>query len=219
MKRIILSLAILFVAAGAFAQAGKNSKKWSFGVTIGAPLQNLTGRDLLDDRLENKMVSRFNGGVNAQLELADDFYIQPGLLFATKGTRFKGSDAVLNLSYLEVPVHLLYKPVLGNGRLILGVGPYVAFGVGGNLKQENGSEADVVFANEVDLLQFISGNHYRGLDAGGNLVFGYELKSRFSVQLNAQLGMANLAPAIRGAGDIDARYNNSGFGFSVGYRF
>ncbi|HEX6426772.1 MAG TPA: PorT family protein, partial [Niastella sp.] len=56
------------------------------------------------------------------------------------------------------------------------------------------------------------------MDFGGNLLAGYELSSKFSVQLNAQLGMSNLEPKIDGK-KTDAKAKNTGFGISFGYRF
>ena len=220
MKRTILAIAgmVLFVTA-VTAQSKKESKSLTWGIRAGFNLQNINGRDLLDNKLENKLVPRFHAGVNAELSLADDFYVQPGLLFSTKGTKFKGSNSVLNLSYIEVPLNFLYKPVLGNGKLLLGVGPYFAFGIGGKLKPTNGNDASVVFENEVDVLQISSGRYYRGFDAGGNLLFGYEVNNNLSVQLNAQLGMLNISPEIKGVSNNNINLKNTGFGLSFGYRF
>lgn len=55
-------------------------------------------------------------------------------------------------------------------------------------------------------------------DAGANLLFGYEFANRFSVQMNGQLGMLNLAPKYDGRKPEEVIRNNS-FGISVGYKF
>jgi hypothetical protein len=47
---------------------------------------------------------------------------------------------------------------------------------------------------------------------------GYELSSKISFQLNAQLGMSNLNPKFEGE-KPDDKAKNTGFGISVGYRF
>lgn len=99
-----------FVAAGMLsiatlstqAQEKKaTSSPITFGIRAGVSLQNINGRDGNDNKLENKLVPRFQGGVNVELPLADEFYVQPGLLFSGKGTEFKGSNSNLNISYLE----------------------------------------------------------------------------------------------------------------------
>ena len=58
----------------------------------------------------------------------------------------------------------------------------------------------------------------KGLGFGGNLLVGYELTSKISFQLNAQLGMSNLDSKLEGEKQ-DGKTKNTGFGISVGYRF
>ena len=217
-----------FVAAGMLsiatlstqAQAKKvTSSPITFGIRAGVSLQNINGRDGNDNKLENKLVPRFQGGVNVELPLADEFYIQPGLLFAGKGTEVKGSETNINISYLEIPVNFLYKPVVGTGKLLLGFGPYVGFGIGGTIKPVNGSSSDVKFENTISVAQALTGTYFRKTDVGANLLFGYELSNLFSVQLNAQLGLAKINPDIEGLNNNNTMYKNTGFGLSVGYRF
>ncbi len=202
------------------AQAKKaTSSPITFGIRAGVSLQNINGRDANDNKLENKLVPRFQGGVNVELPLADEFYIQPGLLFAGKGTEFKGSNTNLNISYLEIPVNFLFKPVVGNGKLLLGFGPYVGFGIGGTIKPSNGSSSEIKFENTISVAQALTGTYIRKTDVGANLLFGYELSNLFSVQLNAQLGLAKINPDIEGLNNNNTMYKNTGFGLSVGYRF
>lgn len=56
------------------------------------------------------------------------------------------------------------------------------------------------------------------VDAGGNLLFGYEFSNKFSAQLNAQLGMVKINTKVENPTD-NAKYKNTGFGISLGYRF
>lgn len=217
-----------FVAAGMLSIAALStqaqekkatSSPITFGIRAGVSMQNINGRDANDNKLENKLVPRFQGGVNVELPLADEFYVQPGLLFAAKGTEFKNSNANLNISYLEIPVNFLYKPVVGNGKLLLGFGPYVGFGIGGKIKPTNGNSSEVKFENTISAVQALTGTYYRKTDVGANLLFGYELSNMFSVQLNAQLGLAKINPDIDGLNNNNTMYKNTGFGLSVGYRF
>jgi len=192
----------------------------SFGVRAGVSLQNINGRDANDNKLQNKLVPRFQGGVNVELPLADEFFIQPGVMFAGKGTEFKGSNNNLSLSYIEVPVNFLFKPVVGTGKLLLGVGPYIGFGIAGKSEPENGSSSSVTFKNSITVAEAISGApFYKKMDAGANLLFGYEMINNLSVQLNAQLGLAKINPDIEGLSNNKTMYRNTGFGLSIGYRF
>ena len=100
----------------------------------GVNFQNLNGKDEDGDKLDNKLKTGFNAGVNAEIPVGIDFYVQPGLLFSTKGSKFDDANGEIkrNISYIEIPVNFLYKPELGDGRMLLGFGPYAAFAVGGN---------------------------------------------------------------------------------------
>jgi hypothetical protein len=144
--------------------------------------------------------------------------LQPGILYSIKGAKADGSDDKINLSYVEVPVNFVYKPELGAGRLILGFGPYVAYAVSGKFKYDNGSDEDIEFENEITPIQAAAGNYVKPLDAGANLLFGYEFANKLSLQLNAGLGLVNINPKVEGI-DTDAKTKNTGFGVSLGYRF
>jgi hypothetical protein len=124
-------------------------------------------------------------------------------------------------AYVEVPVNLVYKPTLGIGKLLLGFGPYVAFGVGGTAEVENPSRLyDVEFqkdasATDLNNTPFI----YRPMDAGANLLVGYELANRLSLQLNTQLGLTKINSTVNEVNTGEASHKNTSFGLSLGYRF
>ncbi|MFT3825080.1 MAG: porin family protein [Chitinophagaceae bacterium] len=219
MKKTIalLSTVLLAFTAGTMAQSTATMGRTTFGIRAGVNFQNINGKDESGDNLDYKIKTGFHVGVNAEVPVAPDFYIQPGVLFTTKGAKYN-DDVKLNISYLEVPVNFLYKPMLGSGKLLLGVGPYIAFGVGGKLKNDNGTDADVKFKNEISPGEALTALYLKRLDAGGNLLFGYEFSNKLSFQFNAQLGMVKINPKIENV-DTDAKYRNTGFGVSAGYRF
>jgi hypothetical protein len=59
----------------------------------------------------------------------------------------------------------------------------------------------------------------RAFDAGGNIFAGYELASGIFIQLNTQLGMLKINPEDRRISNDLLSIKNTGFGFSIGYRF
>lgn len=216
-KTIVCMLAIAGFATSAYSQTSTVSTELgntTFGIRAGVNFQNLNGKDESDRNLKNKMKVGFNIGANAEIPIAQDFYVQPGLLFSTKGAKLENTDIKVNLSYLEIPINLLYKPVLGDGKLLLGFGPYLGFAVGGKV-----DDTDIKFEKEISQAESGNGTPYlKRFDAGANLLVGYELSSRISAQLNAQLGLVNIQPKITGL-DTDAKTKNTGFGISIGYRF
>jgi hypothetical protein len=199
---------------------GFSQTKTAFGIRAGVNFQNINGEDASGEDWDYKLKTGFHVGVDVDIPIAQDFYIRPGVLFTTKGAKLDDDETKINLSYIEVPIGFAYKPMLGTGRLILGIGPYVAFAVGGKIKNDD-AEEDIEFENEISPTQAISGPPYlKSLDFGGNLFFGYEFSQHFFAQINAQLGMSNIMPKIEGVDDDDrGKAKNTGFGVSLGYRF
>lgn len=199
---------ILFIAAVAIlsSTAIVAQSKTSFGIRAGVNFQNLNGKDENDDSWNNKLKTGFNAGVNAEIPVGIDFYLQPGLLFSTKGAKLEDSDTKLNLSYLELPINFIYKPELGAGRMVLGFGPYAAYAVGGKTKDP---DTDLEFGDQP--------GEWKRFDAGANLLAGYEFNNKLSFQLNAGLGLLNIVK--RSEDDDKSTVKNTGFGVSLGYRF
>ncbi|MBP7555542.1 MAG: PorT family protein [Chitinophagaceae bacterium] len=204
MKTKVIMIAALALICG---QATMAQTKTTFGIRGGVNFQNLNGKDQNGDRIDGKLRTGFHVGANAEIPVGIDFYLQPGVLFSTKGAKAK--DIVeTSLSYIEVPVNFVYKPDLGTGRVLLGFGPYLGIGVGGQYKVGN-VEGDVEFGNET--------GQVKRLDAGASMLAGYEWSNKVSVQLNAALGLVNLHNRV--ANDNKSSLKNTGFGLSVGYRF
>jgi hypothetical protein len=221
-KSIVLLFAVTGLATAAYSQSTESATlgNTTFGIRAGVNFQNLNGKDADGDNLENKVLVGFNIGANVEFPIAQEFYLQPGVLFSTKGAKAEeNSDVKVKLSYLEIPINLVYKPVLGDGNLLLGFGPYLGFALGGKLT-DGDNDVDIEFEKEISQTQAISGTPYfKRFDAGANLLVGYELSSRISAQLNAQLGLVNINPEITDMDDDDSRTKNTGFGISIGYRF
>lgn len=215
MKTKLLAVATLSLISFAVSAQSKTT----FGLRAGVNFQNITGDDALGNSMDNKLKVGFLAGVNAEIPVGIDFYLQPGVLYAVKGAKAKGSDTKVNIGYIEVPVNFLYKPEVGSGRLLLGVGPYIGFGVNGKIKANN-NEQDIKFKNTLTQAEAASTDYYlKRIDAGGNLLFGYEMSNHLSIQLNAQLGLVKINPKVENATNDQSSWKNTGFGVSLGYRF
>ncbi|HLN52511.1 MAG TPA: outer membrane beta-barrel protein [Lentimicrobium sp.] len=219
-KQILALVAILLLGINYVAAQG-------FGVRAGVNFQNINGKDASGDALENKLITGFNIGANYEIPVGTDIYFQPGLLFSTKGGKSTGEilgvkyDSKVMTSNIEVPLNIIFKPLLGTGHMLLGFGPYVAYGIGGKVKVESGGEeeeSDIEFTNEVTEDDLLTDKYYlKPFDAGANFIIGYELESMLSLQLNAQLGLLNIYP--KQPVDTETSFKNTGFGLSIGYRF
>ena len=217
---IVFTTALALCITGVYAQKGED-KLASFGIRAGANMTTLNGDDFLGNKLNNDYKTGFHAGINADLFISEGFYLQPGLLYSTKGA--KKSSNTQNISYIELPVNLLFKPELGAGRLLLGAGPYAAYGISGKSKTKAGEaaiELDAKFKNKVSAADYLNAAYYlKPFDFGANVLVGYELNSGFSLQLNGQLGLSEINPEIRDVTTDKRKWKNMGFGASVGYRF
>lgn len=225
MKTRLFSLTIIFTLAAtlAFAQ-GNGDSRMSFGILGGANMQNLNGKDVKGDKLENDMIIGYHVGVNVQIPIAPQFYFQPGLMFSTKGG--ENTEGLItskyNLSYIELPLNLVYKAQLGGGYFMLGFGPYVAYGIAGKGTFTGGAvtvESDVEFKKAVEIGDPLTTPYFKPLDAGANIFFGYELAMGIFAQFDAQLGLININPEDKRLPDNKLAIKNTGFGLSLGYRF
>jgi len=193
-----------------------------FGAKGGLNLQNITGKDDEGDKLENDLKPGFHLGAFADIPIAPDFYFEPGLLFSTKGCKFDitpDTKVSMNLSYIELPLNLIFRPQFGESHLIVGFGPYLAYGIKGKIKDPDSDESeDIKFKNKVSL-DDPEGFYMKAFDAGANIFVGYELPMSLFFTLNTQLGLINLSPDYEGETSSKVSIKNTGFGISVGYRF
>jgi hypothetical protein len=198
MKRIVLLTVASFLAFGITAGAQ------GLGVNAGVNFFNQTIKADGEKFDDAKIKTGFQIGVDYEIGIAPDFYFAPGLQFSTKGTNVD-TKAVLN--YFEVPLNLVYKPLLGDGNLIVNFGPYLGYAISGKYKNDI-ADTDIEFGSD-------DTDNYKPFDMGANIGFGYQLGMGLSFKLNAQLGLINIKPE----GDSDNLIKNNGFAFSVGYRF
>lgn len=124
---------------------------------------------------------------------------------------------------------------MGTGKLLLGAGPYIAYGLGGKWKAK-GSNVTVdgklefvndykdatqqdIFNEDFNYENGLTIPYAKKIDYGANLLAGYELSNNLSFQLNAQLGLANGIPNFDGKKPEKESLKNVGFGISLGYKF
>jgi hypothetical protein len=107
-KISLFTLVLVLSTTLTFAQYGEETRT-SFGILAGVGLQNLNGKDMSGDKLDNKMVFAYHVGVNVQFPIAPQFYFQPGLTFGTKGGKNEtgNTTSTYNIYYLELPLNLL----------------------------------------------------------------------------------------------------------------
>ncbi len=205
----------------------------TWGIKAGVNFSSAGIEDEEGSESPTQAIPRLHVGLTIDIPMAANFYIQPGLLYSGKGFKqsgngFSGSanEFEARVSYLEIPVNALYKPQLGIGKLLLGAGPYISYGMGGNWESAREvhigdivieNHGDVIFKNDVMDGEFGNYLYGRPLDYGIGILAGYEFFGKLAIQFNAQWGLANLSPEVSGTAG-DGHIRNKLVGFSVGYK-
>jgi len=219
-----------------FAVQQTTNAQIKVGLRAGVNFSNLNYKDETDKKATTQSVPGIQIGLTADIPLVENFYVQPGLMYADRGFKEEtgsslgyGVNFEVKANYFEIPVTFLYKPKLGSGKLIAGAGPYIGFGTGGNWTSDSQVvvQGDIMIGNKGDLIfrndgseggNLESYNYGRPVDYGAGFLLGYEHKSRVYLQGNTQVGVANLQSQF---GDFKPKGSkrNSSFGISVGYKF
>lgn len=187
----------LFLALGALFLMGTSLKAQStpeLGIRGGASLANFGGSKLKNLN-EKDAKFGFLGGITLDLPLAENLYIQSGLDFVTKGAKYKSNSSIASASakfnpmYLQLPIHIAYKiPVTMQTKIVLGVGPYIAYGLGGKIKTE-GSVLGLSGSSEYDF--FGKNGLAKRFDVGAGINAGVEF-GKIAITLGYDLGFMNI---------------------------
>ncbi|MGB4847328.1 MAG: outer membrane beta-barrel protein [Saprospiraceae bacterium] len=132
----------------------------------------------------------FSDQVNAlkpATSFRDNIRLMGGLELVNK--KSNDGDTKVNLIYLEIPLYAIYQKDLAEGQIFGGLGPYFAYGIGGNIK-------DGFTGNKYH--SFDKDTGYRPFDFGIDLTAGYRLKNGFRFRLAYDRGIANLERANGG---------------------
>lgn len=231
MKNLIFVGVLLFASLNLLGQ----TSPLQFGLKIGYNLSNATVNDATS--VDSK--SGYHIGGTLEYALSEKFLIQSGLLFSTKGSKIYQLNKsgyipspiddthTFNESYITVPIYAAYKlSVTRDFKIILGIGPYFGYGIGGTTKQKLNSGAWSSGVTEVKWETFgngvfdenrdwLHGTTLKRLDMGlgGNIDFKYH---KIIVGIGYEKGLRNITkqedyPRLS--------YKNNALQFSIGYRF
>lgn len=194
MKKIFLGLALV---AGTFAFSQKTSTSTAssspvrFGVKAGLNISTISNSDL-------NSKAGFYGGVFANIPVAQDFSVQPEVLYSGMGGKAKGSNNVkLNMDYIAVPVMLQYNLI---PNLYVEAGPQFGFLISAKGKG-NGGSVDVK-------------DNFKTFDFGLGLGAGYYFTQNIGVNVRYTAGLSDIPKNNNG----DASRNGV-FQLGLAYKF
>ncbi|CAI8790505.1 porin family protein [Chryseobacterium sp. IT-36CA2] len=180
MKKLILGLALV---AGTFSFAQKTSTSTStassspvrFGLKAGLNISSISNRDA-------NSKAGFYGGVFANIPVAQDFSVQPEVLYSGMGAKAKAnSNAKLNTDYIAVPVMLQYNLI---PNLYVEAGPQFGFLISAKGKA-NGASLDVK-------------DDFKTFDFGLGLGAGYYFTQNIGVNVRYTAGLSDIVKNNRG---------------------
>lgn len=161
----------------------------TWGVKAGANLSTLTEISDFDSKIG------FQFGAVAEIELSDDFSIQPEILYSTQGYTqdVQQQDVVARIDYLILPVSVNWEFV---DDLNVQLGPQLGINTRSDIEVDD-QESGMVNVNDVDF----------------GLVFGLQLEidDNFFVQGRYNLGLSDV--------QLNGPSKHSVFSLSVGFFF
>jgi len=219
MTKKISVLFVMFILIAGYTQA-----QFKVGVKAGFNLTNISQKfdgEKPDSEDRGKFKPGFQVGLIGEYSISDVFAIQPGIVFATQGTKFKDDEedykATMNLNYIQIPINAQYKMDLGVAKLLLQAGPYLGYGIGGKNKAKGTIEGlSVSIENKIkfgkgdedDLTTYIPNAFDFGLGLGAGLQFG-----NIQAVLGYNIGLANMTD------EDDYSMKNNGLAFTIAYLF
>ncbi len=211
-KTCLVAIALL-IGVNTYAQ----DKPVTFGVKAGLNLSNFSG-----DFEDSSIKAGFHAGVTADFVVAPNIYVLSGLEYSAKGAEV-ADGLKMNLSYLNLPVHVGYKlPITDAAKIVFHAGPYIGFAADGKWKMKSaGVEGSVdAFGDEAEAAGMKMKRFDFGLGFGVGAEFG-----KINAGVNCDFGLANIADfgTIDFEGwELDARdvsVKNMNISISLGYKF
>lgn len=214
-KHIVISfLFSLFLVASTTVSAQ------SFGVRGG--VSSLSAKVEADgESFDQDFLLGFQGGVQADIAINDNFSIETGLFLASKGFKISDEDddtkieITRNILTLNLPILARYGSAMGEHTIYGAVGPFFGYNMDG--KDKTKMEAGGITIEGEEDLEIGSGDtdYIKALDLGLTIGAGIILSSNIQIGLSFDLGLANI---LSNPGDDDV-LNTRALNLFVTYQF
>jgi hypothetical protein len=189
MKKILVAIVAVLFAAPSFAQYSSGGFTLSestvyYGARVGLNVSTLTGDETSDAKAKAGM--NLCGVIGLRVSDATPIFLESGLYFTMCGAKGKGKEKV-DLNYLEIPVLFKYGIQATDDIAVLPyLGPTFRFGVGGSMKQDDGTGT----GNTVTRTSFKS-ERYSRPDVGMKIGCGVEY-TKLYLEMGYQFGITNI---------------------------
>lgn len=202
MKKIFLIISIILIARCTFAQ------KIGLGIEGGINMASINPVAPQSLGASSQSRATFRFGLTLDYKLTG-FNIQPGLFLSGKGNTSttvqnfisNGSPVPYyqtnstNVTYIELPVNVLYKHIVKPGTLYVGAGPYVAYAVYGSYTTKATMNDYYKQANSTSIGFGNGDDQLKSVDYGVNILANIVLNNGLKLGLNYGLGLNNISNA------------------------
>lgn len=155
-------------------------------------------------------LTSFSVGFFADAPLGGNFSIQPGLYYTGKGgkTDFEAGPRKAKLTYLHLPLNVVYSVPISTGKFFFGAGPYGAYGLSAKIEIEGQATEKFKFGND-------DNSDIKRTDFGATGLIGFNFTNGLLLKANYDLGLTNILPNNNGGHNMKNRV----LGVSVGFAF
>lgn len=217
-----------------------NAQNVRIGVKAGLNLATISTKADGNNIDRKNAVPNLHAGVFVDMPMIGEVLsLQPGVYFTGKGSKVSYHGLLnekLTVSnhpyYLEGQVNLMAKVPFDSFKVYVGAGPYLAYGVGGNVKVTSSMfdeplfDQKINFTSDKQIIEELAGAYLamKPWDAGFNITAGLEFDS-FLISANYGRGLLNIRPSVDDSrsniSDLykDNKNKNSVFAVSAGFRF
>ncbi len=203
-----------------------------FGIHAGGGISNIVTKINGKKDEAIKGAAGYIVAADVNIPVSDNLLLQTGLQYqkvrnqvntnstsTVGGTTFKRDfSGGSYLSYINIPLKLLYKQQAGSGSITIGAGPYLGLGIAGRSKSTDITETTAggtTTRNVYDYNRKVSfgtaDTTIKRINTGLGVNIGYTLSNNCNFSLYSNIGMGN----------INNQYNTKTFaaGITIGYIF
>jgi hypothetical protein len=220
MNKLLFAAFFLFVSVAGFSQVSIGAQG---GGVLSSP--SIKSTELFDQTIDAKSRFSWKAGFVFDIPFGEDGWrFMPELNYVNKGfdldlnTSFLGQPVAVsgnsNIGYLEIPLNVAYAVEMGDNSLVIGAGPYVAYGLTGKNNFEASVGGQVVNTDKENIDFGSDPGQVKPFDYGANLSVGYLLSGGIMFKANYNLGLANISNEGNGSS-----YKNNYIGLSIVYFF
>ncbi|MBS1932484.1 MAG: PorT family protein [Bacteroidetes bacterium] len=174
---------LLFLFFSSFVTAQKLQYGGELGINMSGAIVKDPGGDPKGTPLPGFQLGAFGEYMLPSSHLA----VGARLLYSYEGYKPDVFDtkATVRVSFIKIPLNLIYKGSDKNAKWSFGFGPYFAFGIGGHYQMEGDDKVKINFGSNPDK------DDLKRVDIGADLMAGYKVNDQIMIRAAFDFGLIN----------------------------